>query len=61
MTADANMDIRVLMLKNGIKQAKLGELLGITQPEVSVMLKHELSREQKKRIRDAIAGAEREG
>lgn len=55
----ANMDIRVLMLKNEITQAKLGELIGMKQPEVSVLLKHELNREQKRRIKEAIANAEK--
>ncbi len=53
--ATANMEIRVLMLKHNITQAKLGELLGLSQPEISVMLKHEMTRDQKRRIKDAIA------
>lgn len=53
----ANVDIRILMLKNEITQARLGELLDMKQPEVSILLRHEMSREQKRRIKEAIANA----
>lgn len=55
--ADANMDLRVLMFKNGVTQAELGGLLGMTQPEISVLLKRELGPKQKREIKDAIATA----
>ena len=49
-----NMDIRVLMLKHGLTQADLAGLIGASQPEKSMMLKHEMSQGEKKRIKDAI-------
>lgn len=48
------MDIRVQMLKSGVTQKSLTGLLEMTQPEISLMLKHELSQSEKKRIRAAI-------
>jgi len=50
----ANMDLRVLMFRERVTQAELGERLGMGQPEVSVLLKHEMGREQKKRIKAII-------
>lgn len=49
-----NMDIRVLMLKHGLTQADLARLIGASQPEISMMLKHEMSQSEKRRIKDAI-------
>lgn len=49
-----NMDIRVLMLKHGLTQADLAGLIGTSQPEISMMLKHEMSQSEKRRIKDAI-------
>lgn len=49
-----NMDIRVLMLKHGLTQADLASLIGASQPEISMMLKHEMSQSEKRRIKDAI-------
>ena len=48
-----NMDIRVLMLKHGLTQADLARLIGASQPEISMMLKHEMSQSEKRRIKDA--------
>lgn len=50
----ANYEIRVLMLRHGLSQAKLGELLGVDQPTISRMLRYELSKAEKKRIREAV-------
>ena len=50
----ANMDVRVLMFQKRVTQAELGERLGMSQPEVSVLLKRELGREQKRRIKAII-------
>lgn len=49
-----NIDIRVLMLKHGLTQADLAGLIGASQPEISMMLKHEMSQSEKRRIKDAI-------
>ena len=48
------MDVRVLMFQKRGTQAELGERLGMSQPEVSVLLKRELGREQKRRIKAII-------
>lgn len=50
----SNMDIRKLMLENGMTQATLAKILGVTQPEVSMMLKYEMTRKQKQEVREAI-------
>ena len=51
----ANMDVRVLMFQKRVTQAELGERLGMGQPEVSVLLKRELGREQKRNIKAIIS------
>lgn len=49
-----NYEIRTLMLRYGLSQQRLGEILGIDQPSVSRMLRYELSKAEKQRIREAV-------
>ncbi len=53
----ANMDIRVLMFKNGMTQKRLAELMKMTQPEISLMLKREMAASEKRRIKTLIQRA----
>ncbi len=53
----ANLEIRVLMLKCALTQQDLAEILGMSQPEVSHMLKREMSQAEKKRIKGAMLKA----
>ncbi len=55
----ANYEIRSMMLRYGLNQFDLAKLLDTDQPTVSRMLKYELSRSEKDRIKEAIRkGAE---
>ena len=49
-----NYEIRALMLRYGLSQQKLGEILGMGQPDVSRMLRYELSKAEKQRIRETV-------
>lgn len=45
-----NKSIRTAMIRAGIKQAELAEILGCSQSSVSVMLSRELSRSEQKKV-----------
>lgn len=54
-----NYEIRSMMLRYGLNQSDLAKLLDTDQPTISRMLKYELSRSEKDRIKEAIRkGAE---
>lgn len=52
MANTSNLKIRRAMVDAGLSQSKLADLLDLPQPEVSIMLKYELSTELQ---RDIIA------
>lgn len=49
-----NLAIRTAMIKAGIKQRQLAEILGCSEASVSIMLSRELSRAEQKKIVDTI-------
>lgn len=50
----ANVAVRVLMTKRGMRQKDLAEVLGKTQPEISYMLRTEMGKDQQRKIMQAI-------
>lgn len=50
-----NADIRFELIKSGIKHYQAAEAIGVSAEHFSRMLRHELSDEQKERIREAIS------
>lgn len=49
-----NRAIRTAMFRIGLRQYQLAEILGCSEASVSLMLRHELSRAEQKRIVDLI-------
>ena len=45
-----NRSIRTAMIRAGIKQTQLAEILGCSQSNVSVMLSRELSRDEQRKV-----------
>lgn len=50
----ANFDIEIYALENGILKWRIAEKLGITDSSFSRKLRHELSDEDKQKIRDIV-------
>ena len=55
-----NADIRFELIKTGIKHYQAAEAIGVSAEHFSRMLRHELSDEQKARIREAISKIKQE-
>ena len=49
-----NTRIRTEMAKAGINQGDLAKILGVSDPQVSVILKYELSKAEQNRIIECI-------
>ncbi len=49
-----NHAIRTAMLRAGLNQRKLAEILNCSEASVSLMLRHELSRAEQKKIVEII-------
>lgn len=49
-----NLKIRVAMISNNVKQWEVAELLKVSEPSLSRMLRHELPEEEQDRIVKAI-------
>ena len=49
-----NLKIRVAMISNNVKQWEVAELLKISEPSLSRLLRHELPEEEQDRIVKAI-------
>ena len=49
-----NLKIRVAMVSNNVKQWEVAELLKISEPSLSRLLRHELPEEEQDRIVKAI-------
>ncbi len=56
-----NYEIRVELMKRGMKQYELAELLGIADSALSRKLRKELPDEEKQRILEIIRGKEEGG
>lgn len=49
-----NQAIRTAMIRAGLNQRKLAEILGCSEASVSLMLRYELSRSEQKKIVELI-------
>ena len=49
-----NLKIRVAMISNNVKQWEVAELLKVSEPSLSRMLRHELPEEEQDRIINLI-------
>lgn len=57
LEAPKNLRVRKVMAEHGIDQRKLARILGITETEMSVVLKRELARIEQDKIIEAIREA----